>query len=132
MAKPKPEKTFLAIAIIKMETTKGALELRALIDSGSQIMLISEEVVQMLGLPKMKVITEISGVSAECAEVSRHKVHLEIRPRFISKFVAETEALVLSKLHKALPIKSFEKKAYIWKNKLLADPNFNNRCSIWS
>ena len=98
-----------------MGTPKGALELRALIDSCSQKTLISEEAVQMLGLPKIKVTTKISGVSAECVEVLRHKVQLEIRPSFISNFVAEIEALVLSKLHKALPIKIFEKKAYIWK-----------------
>ncbi|XP_054083397.1 uncharacterized protein LOC128920334 [Zeugodacus cucurbitae] len=126
MTKQKTADTFLATAIIKV----GTLELRALIDSGSQKTLISEEAVQMLRLPKIKVTTEISGVSAECVEVSRHKVQLEIRPRFVSKFVAETEALVLSKLHKALPIKIFEKKAYIWKNKLLADPNFNKPSRI--
>ncbi|XP_050340313.1 uncharacterized protein LOC126766604, partial [Bactrocera neohumeralis] len=130
MAKQKGEDTFLATAIIKVVTPKGELDLRALIDSGSQKTLISEEGVQMLGLPKIKVTTEISGVSAECVEVSRHKVRLEIKPRFNSKFIAETEALVLSKLHKALPINKFEKKAYIWKNKILADPNFNKPSRI--
>lgn len=73
-----------------------------MIDSGSQKTLILEETVEILGIPKIKATTEISGVSVECVEVTHHKVQMEIRRRFISKFVSETEALVLSKLHKAL------------------------------
>lgn len=50
--KQKPEETYLATAIMKVGTPTGALELRALIDRGLQKTLVSEEAVQIPGLPK--------------------------------------------------------------------------------
>jgi len=64
--------TLLATARIQVKSANGDFEnLRALIDSGSQNTIISEEADQILKLPKIKTKTKISGVYSTDTCVSK-------------------------------------------------------------
>jgi len=71
----------LATALTYVKSASGGFEKpRALIDSGSQITIISEEASQVLKLPKIKNYTKISGVSSIKKCISKYKIKLNIKP----------------------------------------------------
>lgn len=96
----------LATAMIKVKTASGSYEyLRALVDPGSQVLLITEEAASLLSLPREKVQAEISGLGAGQPNVSKQKITTQCLPRFSSKFVLNTKLLILQKLTDSLPEK---------------------------
>ncbi|XP_073820134.1 uncharacterized protein [Musca autumnalis] len=99
--------------------------MRAIIDKGSQLTSISEEAAQILGLPRVKNHTVIHGLGNTPVGVSKHKLEIEIKPRFLSNDFFRTEALVLPTVMSAQPEESFDINMEEWKNYSLADPLFN-------
>jgi len=58
----------------------GFEKIRALMDSGSQSTIISEEASKILKLQKIKNYTEVSGVSSLKKCISKHIIKLSIKP----------------------------------------------------
>ncbi|XP_076549176.1 uncharacterized protein LOC143306595 [Osmia lignaria lignaria] len=94
----------LATAKVKLEAPSGeTLEVRALLDTGSDASLVSSWVVQALRLPRRAVRVAISGVQENQNGVSTGEVSLVVRPRQPSGFRLPVRALVLRKLTSLLP-----------------------------
>ncbi|XP_053968405.1 uncharacterized protein LOC128869828 [Anastrepha ludens] len=126
MTKNSETAILLATAQIRVKAANGEyVTLRALIDQGSQKTTISEEAAQILHLPKRREVTELQGLGNTTVGVSKFKVNIEIRPRFLSNEVYNVEALILPKLASAQPDKTFKWDIEQWRNYTLADPNFN-------
>ncbi|XP_059217641.1 uncharacterized protein LOC131994780 [Stomoxys calcitrans] len=122
----KQQQVLLATALVKVRAATGEFELlRAMIDQGSQITSISEEASQILGLPRIKEKTEIHGLGGTLVGVSKYKVDLVIKPRFLSKHVFNSQAMVLPTIMSQQPGKSFDIDMKQWRNCMLADPFFN-------
>jgi len=86
----------LATAVVLVKNKAGGYnELRALIDSGSQKILILEETAQILRIPRVRNTIEVEGIS-QTTQLSKNSVHL-------TSSKTSTEALVLPTLHRALP-----------------------------
>ena len=117
--------TILATAMVEVKTNdEEYILVRALIDSGSQSTLVSKETAQKLRLPRKKSHTIIHGISTSQV-VAKHKLLISLKPRYSSNFKVDVEAIVMPKLNKSLPNKSFEMPSTKLKKYLLADPNFN-------
>nr|XP_041631965.1 uncharacterized protein LOC121502439 [Drosophila kikkawai]XP_041631966.1 uncharacterized protein LOC121502439 [Drosophila kikkawai] len=120
------EQALLATALIEVKSGNGGFKkLRALIDSGSQSTIISEEASQILKLPRIKKYTEISGVSTSKTCISRHRVKLQIKTQKRDKNNLTVDAIILPKLMKALPGQMINVDTAKWDKYRLADPEFN-------
>ncbi|XP_058974969.1 uncharacterized protein LOC131801035 [Musca domestica] len=116
----------LATAQVRIKSLHGEfLTVKALIDQGSQVTFISEDVAQLLQLPRKKTDVRLQGLGKTIVGVAKSKVALEIRPRFVSDIKIDAEALVLPSLASAHPDRSFHYDVDKWRNVNLADPNFN-------
>ncbi|XP_058983157.1 uncharacterized protein LOC131804354 [Musca domestica] len=116
----------LATAQVKVRAISGEyVIMRAIIDQGSQVTSVSEEAAQILGLPRIRNNTVIHGLGSTPVGVSKYKVKLDMKPRFLSNDVFSTEALVLPTVMSAQPEESFETSIEEWNNYTLADPLFN-------
>lgn len=98
--------------------------LRALLDQGSQVNLITENAAQILRLPRKKINVSVTGlgtVSGDC----RGQLHLTCKS-IHSNYTFEAQALIMKKLTNNLPTTTFEKT--VWphlENLKLADPEYN-------
>ncbi|XP_076397912.1 uncharacterized protein LOC143266164 [Megachile rotundata] len=93
----------LATARIRMFSSVGQFVcVRALLDQGSAITLITENLAQLLRLPKLKRSVCISGVG-DTGTLVRHAVNILFTPLRASAPVFETTALVLKSLTKYVP-----------------------------
>ncbi|XP_052858322.1 uncharacterized protein LOC128266097 [Drosophila gunungcola] len=118
------EQALLATGRVQIKSSNGGFEnFRALIDSGSQSTIISEESVQILKLQKIRSQTEISGVSSTGKCISKHKI-LSIKCNASQK-ILKVEALVLPKLMRALPAHKVNVDKTKWEKYNLDDPDFN-------
>lgn len=89
----------LATAIVRAKGRDGEyVELRALIDQGSTVSFISEEVTQRLKLKRMRNSTIVTGIGAGKTETIHGSVNVCIKPRYPSAFETSVEALILSRL----------------------------------
>ena len=94
----------LATVLLKIIAPDGTSHIvRGLVYQGSQVTLVTEDVVQRLQLKKIKNYTTISGVGASDAGVSTSMVKLAIQPPFQSTFIININGFVLSKLTRQLP-----------------------------
>lgn len=116
----------LATALVKVQNIFGRFEmLRALIDPGSQATFVTEQAAQQLGLPRTRVLTEVSGISATKGR-SHQQISIAISPRFSSVFKIQTNALVLKSITKPLPDKTLlGLDSELQKGVILADPTFD-------
>ncbi|XP_037930081.1 uncharacterized protein LOC119664701, partial [Teleopsis dalmanni] len=128
--KDKKQLTLLPTVLISTKSSDGNIhQLRALVDQGSQVSIVSEKVVQLLILKKMKHMTKLSGVSNTTVGTSNARVFMEISSRFSIKKKIKGEFLVMSHLVRSLPEETIEIETKIWDNYKLADPEFNkNGC----
>jgi len=125
------DQALLATAVVKVKSNRGDYEtLRALIDSGSQCTIISEEAAQILNLTRIKTLTEISGVSSLETSTSKYKVKLCMKPINNKKEPFSVEAIVLPKLMKALPVQAINVNKSKWRSYILADPKFEKPSRI--
>jgi len=119
---PKIHDVYFAI----QENTEAA---RALLDSGSQVNLITEGLVQSLSLQKQQKHINVLGVGEACANITQ-KVETTIRSR-LNGFKTETEFFVLPTISSKHPNKLVIKENLdIPKNIKLADPNFDKSQQI--
>ncbi|XP_075977359.1 uncharacterized protein LOC142977365 [Anticarsia gemmatalis] len=110
---------------LQIKSANGTyVTLRALLDQGSQVNLITENAAQLLRLPRQRLnatVTGIGAVSGDCKgriQLTCQSIHTD--------YEFQTEALILKKLTNNLPSSSFEKTQWPHlENLKLADPEFN-------
>ncbi|XP_022824061.1 uncharacterized protein LOC111354747 [Spodoptera litura] len=110
---------------LKVQSIDGTyVKLRALLDQGSQVNLITENAAQLLRLPRSNInacITGIGTVSGDC----RGQLNLTCKS-IHSDYCFTTQALIMKKLTHNLPTTSFEKVEWPHlENLKLADPDYN-------
>ncbi|CAH2227630.1 jg280, partial [Pararge aegeria aegeria] len=116
----------LSTAVVKVKAHDGSfIKMRALIDQGSQISLITEHAAQTLGIKRRHFQGMFFGVGENG---NNCKGMLTINCQSIhDKFSFNTDVFITNKLIKNLPNISFEKPAWNYiQNINLADPEFYN------
>lgn len=94
----------LATAIIRIKSINGGfIQLRALLDQGSQATLITESAVQRLGLPRTSIRACINGIGDVQTETSKHYVSIVIGSCHNSNYQFTTDAFVLTTLTSVMP-----------------------------
>lgn len=115
----------LATAVVKIQGADGTLhKMRALIDQGSQISLITEHAAQLIGIKRQKCKGVVFGVGQK---ESNCKGSITISCLSLyNEFKFETSVLIMKNLIKNLPNRSFTKPSWTHlQNINLADPDFN-------
>lgn len=122
----------LATAQVKARNPLGdAVRIRALLDQGSEITLITETLVQRLRLARESTTFPILGIGATTACHTRGIVNVSITPHFDSSKVIALKAHILPKLTASIP--SVDSKILEWphlRNIQLADPQLSNSGKI--
>lgn len=123
----------LATALVKVTAADNSQHvMRALIDQGSQVSVISERAAQQLGLKRERSKGVIFGVG-ERENNCMGKLKITCQSTY-TDFKFTTDALIMSNLVKNLPNKTFAKPS--WQHIAhisLADPDYNvGRPSSWS
>ncbi|KAG5882357.1 hypothetical protein JTB14_009883 [Gonioctena quinquepunctata] len=121
------KEVLLPTALVSSISVTGMPQLlRVLIDRGSEISLITEEAAQKLGLPRQKIRAEIAGIGESETRISKWKIKAYIKPRFPSKFILNSELLILPKITAALSIQPLQNMNIDrLQNNILADPTYN-------
>ncbi|XP_017875054.1 uncharacterized protein LOC108621956 [Ceratina calcarata] len=116
----------LATAKVRVEGPTGDfLDLRALLDTGSDISIVSTWVVQALRLSRRPVRVAISGIQEKESGISSSEVDILVRSRIDPGFSLPVRALVLRKLTSCLPSQPVSLKSWPHLAGLtLADPDF--------
>ncbi|XP_055911959.1 uncharacterized protein LOC129945983 [Eupeodes corollae] len=125
------KQTVLPTILAKLENNKNQLiDVRVLLDTGSQSSFISESCVQKLGLRRTHARIPVLGLGSMEAGFTKGVVSLKLLSRYSSTFLT-VDALVLTKLTSNLPSNSFDISTldYIC-NLDLADPGFNFSCAV--
>jgi len=119
------DEILLATALVQVATASGDyITLRALLDQGSQITLITENAAQRLGIQRERLNANISGIGT-LSNKSKGKVSLHCKSLH-NKFHFTTEALVMTRVVNNLPNVSFTKKNWAHVTSItLADPDYN-------
>nr|XP_049703353.1 uncharacterized protein LOC126056028 [Helicoverpa armigera] len=117
----------LATALIRAESKAGVYQVvRALIDQGSQVSLVTEATVQYLGLKKIPSTHVIKGVGGDKEITSRSVVIMNVKSRVDSNFNIKVKAYVLKSITSLLPVTKVN--AIKWvdlQNEQLADPQYH-------
>ncbi|XP_076545268.1 uncharacterized protein LOC143305457 [Osmia lignaria lignaria] len=116
----------LATAKVRVEAPSGEhLEVRALLDTGSDTSLVSGWVVQALRLPRRAVSVAISGVQENESGLAKSEVSLSLRSRLDPSFHLSVRALVLRKLTALLPARAVQPQSWPHlQGVILADPEY--------
>ncbi|XP_055905489.1 uncharacterized protein LOC129940981 [Eupeodes corollae] len=122
----------LATALIKVMTPTGQpLQLRALVDPGSEASFITESAAQLLNMKKERSCANIIGVGETTTSTSKYKVTFTILSRVNANFSLQLNALVLPKLTALLPTQNITNSNWSHlQNLTLADPSFNKTNKI--
>lgn len=115
----------LATAIINVQGIDGNYhQMRALIDQGSQLSLISEKAAQILSIPRQKCKGVVSGVGIK---ESNCKGQININCTSTdSSYSFSTDVLIMKQLIRNLPNYTFKKPSWEYLEHInLADPDFN-------
>lgn len=103
--------------------------LRALLDQVSQSTFISETAAQTLKLKRVKIEALVPGIG-EKMQKATSMMQLQIFPRFESKFLMNTNAVILPKLTKITSNASTKMNFDFLNNLSLADPSFLENSEI--
>lgn len=124
--------TILPTALVKIRGQHGLLhEARVLIDSGSQVSLITQEFAARLGIPRKNARLVVTGLSQLAAGTTKGVVHLFISSRFSDSVVLSTDAYILGRLTAPLPRLQLDEAQLRNLQKLnLADPVYNKASPI--
>ncbi|XP_076398051.1 uncharacterized protein LOC105662716 [Megachile rotundata] len=116
----------LATARVKLEAPSGEMmEVRALLDTGSDSSFVTSWVAQALRLPRRAVRVAISGVQEQESGVATREVNFVVRSRHSEDFRLSVRALVLRKLTSLLPTHQVKGSSWPHLQGLpLADPDF--------
>uniref|UniRef100_A0A1B0EWM1 Uncharacterized protein n=1 Tax=Phlebotomus papatasi TaxID=29031 RepID=A0A1B0EWM1_PHLPP len=114
----------LATAVIYIQTAEGdKLPCRAVLDSGSQVNIITEKMCQLLKLPKRNSNCRLEGVGAQISP-SRFQVTVNFSPRGFSKWT-QTDCFVQTKITGLHPAVEIPKASLPIPSKLvMADPQW--------
>ncbi|XP_075150824.1 uncharacterized protein LOC142224932 [Haematobia irritans] len=114
----------LGTALVKIKANGLETECKAILDSGSQVNLITERLVARLGLPSRPTTMSISGIGRNRTKV-QHRVNISLQSRY-NNFSSRLEAFVLPQIITPQPAQFIHiDKWLIPKNITLADPTFN-------
>lgn len=119
------EEILLTTLSIKIKGSDGTYTtLRALLDQGSQITLISERAAQQLGLARQNYHASVSGIG-HGSKQSKGVVTLDCSSIY-DDYQFSTQALVINRVINNLPNMSFNKQQWLHLNHIqLADPDYN-------
>ncbi|XP_062542065.1 uncharacterized protein LOC134210058 [Armigeres subalbatus] len=119
------KQVLLMTALVNVASRSGKIvKLRALLDSGSQVNLVSEAAVKLLSLPKYPANVPVVGVGGVRSQI-RHQVILRLSSGY-SAFECNINCLVTSRVTGKIP--SVPVDVFEWKfppGIVLADPSFN-------
>lgn len=117
----------LPTALVKVKRNDGQyLEVRVMIDSGSQASLITEHCVTSLGLQRSNANLIVTGIASCSSETTRGVVDLEIASRFHSRPAINVKAYVLTKFPRIVPNQPLDPERLKCLQSLqLADPDFD-------
>ncbi|KAL0821968.1 hypothetical protein ABMA28_005356 [Loxostege sticticalis] len=128
----KVSQVLLATALLDTTSRRGEkFVIRALLDQGSQSSFITESIVQLLGLKKIPVRSQISGVGGENSLISKAMVEIEVSSRTDPNVRYQIRAYVLPSITTLLP--SEKVKVTEWKEfteLVLADPGYSSPSRI--
>ena len=126
-AKGNSNTVILPTARVLVQNKHGEFEpYRALIDSGSQINIISEKAVDFLGLKKQKTSVTIAGIGGESACDAKGEVNIVISSKLEPQFKMEITAVILRKVTSPTQATRVTSKFWSKFNKSeLADPQYN-------
>ncbi|XP_037931029.1 uncharacterized protein LOC119667340 [Teleopsis dalmanni] len=115
---------FLPTARAKITASNGnTSEVRALLDSGSQVNIVSERLVKRLNISKTKSLLSIEGIG-KVQKNSTQRVNIKLQP-LNSRFTTEVEAFVLPNIVPPQPSCSYDISKWKVPNSIhLADPTF--------
>ncbi|KAF9423426.1 hypothetical protein HW555_001235 [Spodoptera exigua] len=119
------KEVLLTTVLLKVKTIDGNfINLRGLLDQGSQVSLITENAAQRLRLQRRKASAVVSGVGSLSGNC-KGAINLECRS-IHSDYKFNIEALIMKKLISNLPTASFSISNWQYLDNLkLADPQFN-------
>lgn len=122
-----PANVLLATAIVTGVSTTGKLiKLRALIDQGSQITLMTENAAQLLQLKSTPINYPLSGIGNTSAGCLRKLVHFQIRSPLQNQFNLNVKAFVIKSVTGLLPPARCSARSWPHISHLqLADPSFH-------
>ncbi|XP_075167643.1 uncharacterized protein LOC142239752 [Haematobia irritans] len=119
----------LRTALVKIKANGLETECEAILDSGSQVNLITERLVARLGLPTRSITMSISGIGRNQTKV-QHRVNIMLQSRS-KNFSTRLEAFVLLKIITPQSAQFIRiDKWLIPNNVTLADPTFNRPAKI--
>lgn len=91
----------LATARVRVYSASGRVaQVRALLDQGSAATLMSENLAQLLRLPRVKRITRVTGID-ESHQYARHIAHIQVSPALSPEY--STNAIILKALTQYVP-----------------------------
>lgn len=121
----------LATALVKVTAENGRrLQLRALIDQGSEGSFITERATQALGLKKQTINGTISGLGNNIVMHTRHIVSLNLQSEHDKMFNLPVKAYVLKTLTRLLPSTQIDMRWKHLQGLQLADPNYGTPASV--
>lgn len=119
----------LSTALVKIKTNAMEVECRALLDSGSQVNLITERLVKRLNIAKQTSSVNINGIGDSNTK-TQHRVNVALQSR-LNGFSTRLEALVLPRIIAPQPSQFINIDEWpLPKNLMLADPTFNRSNKI--
>uniref|UniRef100_A0A8D8WYR9 Peptidase aspartic putative domain-containing protein n=1 Tax=Cacopsylla melanoneura TaxID=428564 RepID=A0A8D8WYR9_9HEMI len=129
----------LGTAMIRIQDTHGQWHLaRCVIDGGSQISAISENLAQLLQIPRQRCNIQISGIGTTHAVQAKAEVWCNVLPHSLPTTVSteipfQVKAIILPKIAADLPTKIPQKVLNTYKHLQLADSSyFNNKLKAYS
>jgi hypothetical protein len=119
------KQVFLMTALVNVTSKSGRIvKLRALLDAGSQVNLVSESAVKLLGLPKYPANVPVVGVGGVISRI-RHQVVLRLASDY-ANFGSDVDCLVTLKVTGKIPSAPVNIEDWnIPSGIVLADPKFN-------
>lgn len=122
-----PGQILLATALVDVTSRQGQKHVyRALIDQGSQASFVTEDIVQTLGLKKIRINGVVSGLSEGKQLHTKYMVEVQLQSRHNTTFTIPVKAYILKSITTYLPQQSIT--ISNWpelEHMTLADPKYN-------
>lgn len=117
--------------VIVVSALGQVIKLRALVDQGSEVSIVTERVVQQLNLPRSHSSISLTGIGAQKVKRTKGITSFILRPYFESNYEAQVRAYILPKLTTSIPSCSHNKDSWSHlKSLTLADPEFHKTGTI--
>lgn len=100
----------LPTALVRVKTDNGWSDgFKMLIDQGSMVSIITEELAQKLKLDRLESNTTLVGIDDSTAVRTNGRTNLTLTARYPTPFNASTSAMILRSVTHMLPMESFNK-----------------------